>query len=73
MEQDKQYTFYRRRLVVKNTNAFLMFLLLGIGEPCHNKCNRITNEIPRISQLWSGEKYCEKIRVLCLWKPGHVK
>lgn len=73
MEEDEQYIFFRMRLVEKNMNAFLMFFLLGIGEPCHNKYNRITNEIPRISQLWLGEKYCEKIRVLCLWKPESIK
>jgi len=60
MEEDKQYIFFRTGLVEKNMSAFLMFFLLGIGEPCHNKCNRITNEIPRISQLWLGENIVRK-------------
>lgn len=54
MEEEEQYIFFRMRLVEKNMNAFLMFFLLGTGEQSHNKRNRITNEIPRISQLWLG-------------------
>lgn len=73
MEEGKQYIFFRVRLAEKNMNAFVMFYLWRIGEPCHNKCNRITNEIPRISQLWLGGKYCEKTRVLCLWKAESIK
>lgn len=73
MEEEEQYVLFRMRVVEKNRNALLMFFLLGVDEPCRNKCKRITNEIPRISQLWLGEKYCEKIRVLCLWKPESIK
>lgn len=60
MEEGKQYIFFRVRLAEKNMNAFVMLFLWGIGEPCHNKCNKITNEIPRISQLWLGENIVRK-------------